>query len=285
MIKTLPLFLRKTSLFLASLLIAGSAWADYCTPDYITGTGDGDYIDGVELEDISNFSGPGDDWNDYTDLSTVLNPGITYDLTVFNTPSWDEFYKQYDRDGDGAVAFEEIAIERRDYWRGLDRNRDGKYTKEDWDLRKVGNARAENVLVAVKPGGSGDISHSHVAWKFRKALPYVPSPLYYNGRIYLVKDGGLMSSLDANTGDPFYAQERLGTTGDYYASPVAADGRIYVVSLPGKLSVIKAGGTKPEVLHQADFGVRILATPALVGERIYLRTATDLWAFGVIAGG
>ena len=53
----------------------------------------------------------------------------------------------------------------------------------------------------------------------------------------------------------------------------------------GKLSVIKAGGTKPEVLHQADFGVRILATPALVGERIYLRTATDLWAFGVIAGG
>jgi outer membrane protein assembly factor BamB len=137
----------------------------------------------------------------------------------------------------------------------------------------------------VKPGGTGDISQSHVAWKYRKALPYVPSPLYYNGRIYLVKDGGLMSSLDANTGDPFYAQERLGTAGDYYASPVAADGRIYVASLPGKLSVIKAGGTKPEVLHQVDFGVRILATPALVGERIYLRTATDLWAFGVIAGG
>jgi hypothetical protein len=53
-----------------------------------------------------------------------------------------------------------------------------------------------------------------------------------------------------------------------------------VASLPSKLSVIKAGGDKPEVLHQADFGTRILATPALVGERLYLRTTTHLWAFG-----
>ena len=90
-----------------------------------------------------------------------------------------------------------------------------------------------------------------------------------------------MSSLDAKTGEAFYAQERIaGANGNYYASPVAADGRIFVESLPGKLSIIKAGGTMPEVLYQVDFGVRIFATPALIGDKIYVRTVTDLWAFG-----
>jgi len=132
----------------------------------------------------------------------------------------------------------------------------------------------------VTPGGTGDISDSHVAWKFQKGLPYVPSPLFYDGRVYFVKDGGLLSSLDAQTGDAFYAQERLGgAPGNYYASPVAADGRIYLASLPGKLTVVKAGGIKPEILHQVDFGERILATPALVGDRLYLRTTTRLWPF------
>ena len=76
-------------------------------------------------------------------------------------------------------------------------------------------------------------------------------------------------------------QERItGAPGGYYASLVAGDGRLYVASLAGKLTVIKAGGDKPEILHQADFGERILATPAIVGERLYVRTTTKLWAFG-----
>ena len=145
---------------------------------------------------------------------------------------------------------------------------------------KAGSAKAENVLIAVKPGGHGDISASHVAWKYGRGLPYVPSPLFYDGRIYLVRDGGMISSFDAKTGNPFYAQERLGAVGSYYSSPVAADGRIYIASLPGKLTVVKAGGEKPEILHQAEFGERIFATPVLVGDKLYLRTATKLWAFG-----
>lgn len=194
---------------------------------------------------------------------------------------WEKFLEAHDKNKDGVVEIDEIDEKRRDYLRAFDRNRDGKITPEDWERIKTGDARAENLLLAIKPGGTGDISESHVAWKYRKALPYVPSPLYYEGRIYLVKDGGLMSSLDAKTGEAFYAQERIGgANGNYYASPVAADGRIYVASLPGKLSVIKAGGAKPQVLHQVDFGARILATPALVGDRVYLRTQTELWAFG-----
>jgi outer membrane protein assembly factor BamB len=193
---------------------------------------------------------------------------------------WEEFLKRNDKNGDGEVALEEIAVNRRDYLRGLDKNRDGKFTKEDWDLMKAADARAENLLLAVKPGGRGDITDSHVAWKFRRGLPYVSSPLFYDGRIYIVRDGGIISSLDAKTGEPFYAQERLHATGNYYSSPVAADGRIYLASLAGKLSVIKAGGNKPELLHEADFGTRILATPALVDGEVFIRTETHLWAFG-----
>ncbi|MBC8047962.1 MAG: hypothetical protein H7Y00_14285, partial [Fimbriimonadaceae bacterium] len=69
--------------------------AQYCIPDYTIGTSDDDYIDGVELEDISNFSGPGDDWNDFTDLSTTLNPGLEYTMTVYNTPVWGEYYQAW----------------------------------------------------------------------------------------------------------------------------------------------------------------------------------------------
>ncbi len=192
---------------------------------------------------------------------------------------WDAFLKANDKNGNGAVELEEIPEARRVFLRAFDRNRDGKITADDWDRIKAGDARADNVLVAVRPGGRGDISETHVAWKYRRALPYVPSPLLYEGRLYLVRDQGQMTSLEPKTGEPVYAQERLPAGGNYYASPVAADGRIYVASLPGRLTVVKAGGAKPEVLHTADFGERILATPALVGKNIYLRTQSKLYAF------
>ena len=90
----------------------------------------------------------------------------------------------------------------------------------------------------------------------------------------------MASSFDAKTGQPHYTQERLQAQGSYYASPVAADGRIYAASLDGKVTVFKAGGDHPEILHQVDFKERIAATPALVGRRLYLRTTSKLYAFG-----
>ena len=194
-------------------------------------------------------------------------------------PPWPEFTKRWDKNGDGEVAFGEIDAASRDYYRGLDMNRDGKYTAGDWEQVKAQAARTENVMLAVKPGGRGDIGESHVVWRYRKGLPYVPSPLHYAGRIYFVRDGGLISALDAKTGEPVYAQERLGATGSYYASPVAADGRLYVASTAGKLTVVRAGGDKPEILHQANFGERIVATPVPVGRQLLLRTAARLYAF------
>ena len=195
-------------------------------------------------------------------------------------PSWETFLAQHDKNKDGEITFDELAPAERAFGRAADMNHDGKITKEDWDILATRTAKSENIVVAVRSGGRGNITKTHVAWKFNRGLPYVPSPLLYEGRLYLVKDGGLLSSFEAKTGKQFYLQERLDAPGSYYASPVAADGRIYLASLHGTLTVIKAGGDKPEILHQADFGDRIFATPALVGPNLYLRTRTKLFAFG-----
>jgi len=141
-------------------------------------------------------------------------------------------------------------------------------------------ARGENVLVAVRPGGRGELGTNEIAWKQTRGLPYVPSPLYYKGHVYLVKDGGMVSCYDAKTGRPLYQQERLNALGNYYASPVAADGRVMVASLDGKVTVFAAGGDAPKILSQSDFKERIAATPALVRNQVYVRTPTALYAFG-----
>ena len=195
-------------------------------------------------------------------------------------PSWEKFLEEHDKNKDGVVSLDEFDAASRDFYRGMDVNRDGKIDKSDYDQLLSAIAKSENVMIAVKPGGRGDVSQTHVAYKVTRGLPYIASPLFYDGRIYLFKNGGMISSFEASTGKPYYIQERLEAPGSYYSSPVAADGRIYIASLPGKLTVLKAGGDKPEILHQSEFGERIFATPALAGDNLYLRTKSTLYAFG-----
>lgn len=84
--------LLKCSVFLFIILLNNQVKAQYCIPDFGMGPYVNDYIDGVELGDISNFTGMGDEYNDYTDLSTLLEPGAEYTMTLWNTPSYTEFY-------------------------------------------------------------------------------------------------------------------------------------------------------------------------------------------------
>ena len=193
-------------------------------------------------------------------------------------PSWASFVEKYDKNKNGELELEEFPPEDRQFLRVLDLNRDGKVTKDDFDQLAARNAKGENILVAIKPGGRGEITKTHSVWQFTRGLPYVPSPLFYDGRVYMIRDG-MVTSLDARTGKAYYTQERIGANGNYYASPVAADGRIYFVSQPGKLTVVKTGGDQPAILHQAEFGERVFATPALIGQNLYLRTATKLYAW------
>lgn len=161
----------------------------------------------------------------------------------------------------------------------IDRDKNGHISEQEYEsMRGVFDA-AHNVMVAIRPGGIGDITESHVSWRHDRSLPYVPSPVVYDGVVFFVKNGGIVSSLDAETGKTLKTA-RVSGTANYYASPVAGDEKIYLLSQRGEISVISAEG-KWEELASAEFGEEAFATPALVDGRIYLRTAGHLYCFGV----
>jgi outer membrane protein assembly factor BamB len=94
----------------------------------------------------------------------------------------------------------------------------------------------------------------------------------------------MVSCFDAETGKPVYESKRLGAAGSYYASPVAAGGHIYIVSLrDGVLTVINAAADQPEVESQRKLEERVAATPAIIGDRLYIRGDSHLYCFGAAA--
>jgi outer membrane protein assembly factor BamB len=195
-------------------------------------------------------------------------------------PAFEEFARDNDKDKDGKLTKNEIPNGPvRDRFSQMDLNKDNLVTAVEWELMRAMFAKAGNAVLAIRPGGTGDITATHLAWKVTRSLPYVSSPLFYQGRVFTVKNGGLASCYDAKTGKPFYQEERLDAPGDYYASAVAAGGKIFVASQKGVVLVL-ASGEKLQVLARNDLGEQIMATPALVDGKIYVRTSGHLHAFG-----
>lgn len=130
--------------------------------------------------------------------------------------------------------------------------------------------------LALRPGGRGDVTATHVDWRAPAGASYVPSILYYEGLLYVTNEIGIVTCADAATGERVW-QLRLG--GVFFASPVAGDGKVYLVSETGETYVLKAG-RRPEVLARNDLGERFLASPAVAGGRLFLRSDGALFAVG-----
>ena len=206
--------------------------------------------------------------------------GWTAGTGVARLPAFDTLLAQGDQNKDEKLTRDEApAGPAQQHFLYLDANKDGFITRREYESLARIFRRTQNALLAVRPSGTGDVTATHVAWKQTRGLPYVPSPLCYNGRIYLVKNGGLASCFDAQTGKVLYQEERLGALGDYYSSPVAASGKICMASQPGVVVVFQAGDTL-QVLARNGLDEPIMATPAIVGNRLYLRTKAHLYAFG-----
>jgi outer membrane protein assembly factor BamB len=196
-------------------------------------------------------------------------------------PTFDAMLKLGDADKDGALSREEAAkTPMKDMFDALDANKDGKISRDEWGIIVKFMADGKNSAYAVKPGGAGDVTATHLLWRKTKGLPYIASVLVYRGQCVMVKDGGLITACDAKTGKELYFQERLGASGRYYASPVAANGYIYFTSLDGTITVVKAGADKPEVVAKNSLGERVAATPAVADNMIYVRGEKYLYAFG-----
>jgi outer membrane protein assembly factor BamB len=185
---------------------------------------------------------------------------------------------RYDKNNDAQIGKDELpmgAVLQR-FFR-IDLNQDQKLNSEEWARHAKVFQRAQNVAMSVKLGGVGDLTGTSVKWTHRRGLPTVPSSVLYDGALYMVKDSGIITSLDAQTGQVL-KRGRAEGSGNYYASIVAGDGKIYLCSERGVLTVLKAG-KQWEVLSSHDFGERIMATPALIDGRIYLRTEKALYCF------
>ena len=122
------------------------------------------------------------------------------------------------------------------------------------------------------------MSETNIPWSERKGVPGVPSPLYYKGRLYTFLNGGIVFCRLAETGKLLYSG-RLGALGDYYSSPMAAGNKVYIASAVGVVVVLDAGD-ELKVLATNKLDGAILATPALVDGKIYVRTESHLYAFG-----
>ena len=194
-------------------------------------------------------------------------------------PPFEEMARDHDLDKNGTLTAHEIpAGPVRERFTQMDLNKDGIVTPVEWELMRAMFAKAGNAVLAIRSGGAGDITASHLAWKSTRSLPYVSSPLYHQGRLYTVKNGGLASCYEATTGKAFYQDERLGATGDYYSSAVAAHDRIYLVSESGVVLVL-AAGDRLNVLARNDLGEAVMATPAIADGLLYVRSAKHLHAF------
>lgn len=137
----------------------------------------------------------------------------------------------------------------------------------------VATSYMQSRLVAVKLGGSGDITESHVAWKHDVAVPQKPSMLLVGDELYFVNDKGIVVCLDAKTKEERW-RERV--PGQYSASPVYVDGRIYLCSQEGKTTVIAPSRQYKELAsNQLDGG--FMASPAVAGKALFLRTDTHLY--------
>jgi outer membrane protein assembly factor BamB len=241
--------------------------------------------------------------------SPACGPDAVYAPTWFNDgepelrvplPGFDDLLKRADKNGDGVVSREEFPdsfttthridldavrgatqnIPGSDLFQYADQNHDGKVERSEWErlLESFKPSSREHGLVAIRPGGTGNVPPRNILWKEPRGVPEVPTPLVYKDRVYTVTNGGTVSCMNATTGQLVF-RERLGIPGGYFASPIAAGVRIYFASNEGTITVI-AAGDQFRVLARNQVGEPLFATAAIVENSIYVRTTSSLYSFG-----
>ncbi|MGD8817314.1 MAG: PQQ-binding-like beta-propeller repeat protein, partial [Acidobacteriota bacterium] len=192
---------------------------------------------------------------------------------------WEEAIAQ-DADGDGKLSAEEVRGTHAESWLGFtDLDHDGLYDAQDWAYFRAAMT-SENGVLAIKLGGEGDMTEHNVVWKYHRAVPQLPSPLIYQDVLYMINDGGIVTTFDPLTGEVLDQGRLRGAVDAYYASPVAADNKIYFVSELGLVAVVQPGGEIDEVVV-SDLDDLTYGTPAIADQRIYLRTRNTLYCFGL----
>jgi len=189
-----------------------------------------------------------------------------------------------DTNQDGKLTKAEIPKEFGSRFDASDKNGDGVIAEGELDTafqsakNQVGGG---NTIQAVRGGGRGDVTKTHVLWNINNKSPSnIVSPIVVGEQLFIVKKGGLSSSFDTKTGKSHWELSRIRNIGDYYASPVAGDGKIYVTGENGFIVVLEQG-PKLNILATNDVGESCVATPAIADGRIYVRGRESLFWVGI----
>ena len=191
---------------------------------------------------------------------------------------WPTALTKWDKNHDGKLTKVEVDDrEVLDRFYRMDLDQSGLVDEKEWEHHAEYFRRAQNAILAVKPSGKGQLADSAVLWKYQRGVPYVATPLLDKGIVWMVKDGGIVTKLDAASGRVL-SEERVGGVGNYFASPVTGDGKVYFASEPGVLSVV---ANKPEwqLISSHAFHEKIYATPVIDRDRIYVRSEKALYCF------
>jgi outer membrane protein assembly factor BamB len=196
-------------------------------------------------------------------------------------PGFEEMIARHDEDKNGKLSKSEIPKNQQPAtWDMQDLDKDGQLDSKDWQYYRM-RRTSSNSAMAIKLGGRGDVTQTHLVWRYDKSLPDVPGVLLYGNALYLVRNGGIVQTLDPKTGKLLKQGRLTHALDEYYASPVAGDGKVYMISRNGNVSILEGGGDW-RVTTTGEFGEEVFATPAIADGHIYVRTATALYDF---AGG
>ena len=192
--------------------------------------------------------------------------------------------QKYDKNGDARLTPDEYGDDA--YLKGVALfvgNTDGIVTREEFDFRQNMSGGVSSLLAIQL--GPDSASMPRELWRYERSfVAVIPSPLHYDGVLYVVKNGGLLTSFDAKTGSVGKAGRVAGALGAYSSSPVVADGKILIASEEGKVTILKAG-LDWEVIQINDLEEPCYATPALANGSIFLRTSEALYRFAATPSG
>ena len=219
--------------------------------------------------------------------SPIVAGNTAYVFGYGNDPTWniEGSFADRDKDGDGKLTRDEM--DRQALMIALSQfggDRDGLLTRDEW-LTAARATMAPSSLVAYRfddagASGSTEPAPPRELWRHERTfVGVIPSALVYRGVLYLIKNGGILETLDPETGAVLKRGRVRDAIEGYSASPVAADGKVYLTSEGGKIAVLKAGG-EWDVIAVNDLGEGAFATPALSGGRIFVRTDNTLYSFG-----
>ncbi len=197
-------------------------------------------------------------------------------------PPFEEILKQHDANGNGVLDRAEAPYARlkKDYpWSEADFDKDGVLDDGDWRLYIAWSTAINNFVAIRHDGRRGDLTRTNVLWRYRKSLPNTPSPLLYRNVLWLVKDGGIVTTLDPRDGRAIKQGRLRNAIDKYWASPVAANGAVYMTSESCKVSVLEPEG-QWKVRVTNSFDDQCFATPAIADGKIYFRTLSTLYCLG-----